>query len=131
MTNRELEYLIRLARTEDILLSRLAGGGAKPGDGLVWNGSEWVPVTPEEPVGGNLRGVDLAINFVAESTDAVAVVEHNLGSVSVMLQLLTTAFDGLWAVFLAPWRVLDPNRIEVRANLGFSGPARALVSAIL
>jgi len=131
MTNKELEYLIQRARTEPILLSRLDQGEADPGDVLVWDGIQWVPVTPVQPPGGNLRGADVAMNFVADATDAVAVVTHNLGSESVMVQFLTTAFDGLWAAFLAPWRVLDANRVEVRANLGFAGPARAVVSAIV
>ena len=132
MTNQELEYLLSRVRHGTVPLDQIDGGGAETGDTIVWDGEHWVPVTPPPPVpGGNIRGLDVTLNFSADSVDNVAVITHGFDSTSISLQLLTTAFDGLWATFLAPWRILDSNRVEVRANLGFTGPARAILQAIL
>ena len=140
MTNQELEYLIRRARTEKIKLERLDSGaaadgtgGATPGDVLTWDGDEWAPAPPPDGGGGGggMKGADVTLNFTPDTVDTVAIAVHGLGSQALQVQLLTTAFDGLWSTFLAPWRILDDNRLEIRTSLGFTGPARAIVSAIL
>lgn len=131
MNNRdELSYLVRYG---PVSTDRLTGGGANPGDSLVWDGSEWVPTPPPPPpdTGGNVRGLDVTLNFTTDATDKVAIVTHGLGTSALNIQLLTTAFEGLWENFFCPWRVLDSNRVEVRASLGFNGPARAIIQALV
>lgn len=131
ITNSEIQWLLARIRREDIDLSRITGGaGADPGDIPVWDGDEWVPTAPPEEPGGTTRGVDLPLNFVTDTNDNVAVAVHGLGSQSLTVQLITTVYEGLWAMFQAPWRILDDNRIEVRASREFLGPARAIVTAV-
>jgi len=99
----------------------------------VWDGSGWVPMPPasETQPGSAVRGVDLPLNFQIGPEDNFAVVEHFLGSPAIAVTFLTTLYEGVWALFSAPWRVLDMNRIEVRVRHGFTGPARAIVQAVV
>jgi hypothetical protein len=131
MTNSEIEWLLARTRREPIPPDRIGQGGANPGDSLVWDGEHWVPTPAPVSPGTNVRGADLALNFQSQAEEQVAVAVHNLESGALTVQLLTTAFDGLWATFAAPWRILDSNRIEVRAQQGFTGPARAIVTALV
>jgi hypothetical protein len=77
-----------------------------------------------------LSAVDVDLNISTAGAENFAVVAHNLNSTSLVISLLTR-IGSFWTIFGAPWRIVDSNTVRFAFNLGFYGPARAVIYAAL
>jgi hypothetical protein len=76
--------------------------------------------------GLGLRGVTVPLNWVSGPQDNYAIAAHGLGSMAVQVTLTSNG-----TLFLAPWLVLDENRVEVHVSHSFTGPASAMITGLL
>jgi hypothetical protein len=70
--------------------------------------------------------VTVPLSWISGPDDNYAIAAHGLGSTAVQVSLTSAG-----TFFLAPWLVLDENRVEIHVSHSFTGAASAMISGLL